>query len=351
MPIACGKTVASAGAGDAVQRLVPPVVVGDAEPRDRRRVVHQLRRPSRRASCGRRGPWHAPRSRATGPGRGRWRLRAPRGLRSRPAPAAGPAPPATAAATDSAMQDMHEPRTIVDGAGRSERPWAAGVTPPGTSASSSSPIRRGCDRAPSGSRPRGSTGRGTPCRACARRGRQIGGVPLDAVDQVDAEGRLARREPEARGVAEPPARARTVHLAEADDRRAPHAGLFAVAFVISATRVSQSARRSGSDTPSRKPLTLLAVGTVFAAATLAFAAAAFAAMGPPRSPDVRRPTWPDSPPWPSLRRSAWCGARCARSGRAWPGRRRLRRWGARPARRRAGPTCRRRSPASWRAPP
>ena len=49
-----------------------------------------------------------------------------------------------------------------------------------------------------------------------------------------------------------------------------------VALVMSATRVSQSPRRAGSDTLSRNPVTLPAVGTVLAAATLAFAAARLA---------------------------------------------------------------------------
>ena len=43
MPIACGNTVAIAGRGDAVQALVPPIVLAHAQAVDGRRVIHQLR--------------------------------------------------------------------------------------------------------------------------------------------------------------------------------------------------------------------------------------------------------------------------------------------------------------------
>ena len=43
MPIACGNTVAYAGARDSVQALVPPVVFGNAQPRDGAAALDQLR--------------------------------------------------------------------------------------------------------------------------------------------------------------------------------------------------------------------------------------------------------------------------------------------------------------------
>src|SRR5690349_5007533 len=61
----------------------------------------------------------------------------------------------------------------------------------------------------------------------------------------------------------------------------PHMrGSSPAAFVIIVTRVSQSARRRGSDTPSRNPVTLPEVGTVLAGATFDVFAARVTAMDP-----------------------------------------------------------------------